>query len=390
MNEMRIVEKAIEAVRSSQAAMCRFITPNDVGKTGSHQSGYLIPKSCWSLFFDQAGVKGANTDVTIEVCWQDSFTLTNRVVYYGQGTRNEYRMTRFGRGFEFLSPDNVGNLLIICRSPDREFLAFVLESDDDIESFLVSLGLDVSQVGGLIESVPEKTIEQKLQLCLERYVQSVSTFPLSTDVSKAARDCVEGQKLIRLNEIPQKPDETLLLWLRWEFELFKNIELKLYKPMLEEGFRSLDQLIKSSNTILNRRKSRAGKSLENQLASIFDACAISYTAQCQTENHHRPDFIFPGDKQYHTKSFSDSALVMLAAKTTCKDRWRQILNEAARVRTKHLFTLQPAISDRQVSEMNREGVVLVIPKQNLKGFAVSSHTNVITLETFVKKLRQGH
>jgi hypothetical protein len=33
-------------------------------------------------------------------------------------------------------------------------------------------------------------------------------------------------------------------------------------------------------------------------------------------------------------------LRMLAVKTTCKDRWRQILNEADKIHQVHLFTLQ--------------------------------------------------
>ena len=42
---------------------------------------------------------------------------------------------------------------------------------------------------------------------------------------------------------------------------------------------------------------------------------------------------------------------MLAAKTSCKDRWRQVLAEADRIRTKHLLTLEPAISKIQTAEM---------------------------------------
>ncbi len=42
---------------------------------------------------------------------------------------------------------------------------------------------------------------------------------------------------------------------------------------------------------------------------------------------------------------------MLAVKTTCKDRWRQILNEAQRIKPKHLLTLQEGVSHRQFDEM---------------------------------------
>lgn len=33
---------------------------------------------------------------------------------------------------------------------------------------------------------------------------------------------------------------------------------------------------------------------------------------------------------------------MLAAKTSTKDRWRQVLDEAGRIPDKHLFTIAPA------------------------------------------------
>jgi hypothetical protein len=33
---------------------------------------------------------------------------------------------------------------------------------------------------------------------------------------------------------------------------------------------------------------------------------------------------------------------MLGAKTTCKDRWRQVLTEAIKIPHKHLFTLETA------------------------------------------------
>lgn len=51
----------------------------------------------------------------------------------------------------------------------------------------------------------------------------------------------------------------------------------------------------------------------------------------------KPDFIFPDGVSYHNFEFQADKLTMLGAKTTCKDRWRQVLNEADRIRDKHLF-----------------------------------------------------
>ncbi len=52
---------------------------------------------------------------------------------------------------------------------------------------------------------------------------------------------------------------------------------------------------------------------------------------------------------------------MLAVKTTCKDRWRQILNEADKIHQVHLFTLREGVSLAQYREMRESGVRLVVP-----------------------------
>lgn len=97
-----ILNSAIVKVQNAKYTFCRFITANDTGKNGSHQAGFYIPKCAAALLFDTPGVKGENKDKMVKVKWQDDFTTDSRFIYYGQGTRNEYRITRFGKGFPFL------------------------------------------------------------------------------------------------------------------------------------------------------------------------------------------------------------------------------------------------------------------------------------------------
>lgn len=54
---------------------------------------------------------------------------------------------------------------------------------------------------------------------------------------------------------------------------------------------------------------------------------------------------------------------MLGAKSTCKDRWRQVLSEAARIEDKHLLTLEPGISENQTDEMRTKRLQLVLPSR---------------------------
>ena len=78
---------------------------------------------------------------------------------------------------------------------------------------------------------------------------------------------------------------------------------------------------------------------------------------------------------------------MLAVKTTCKDRWRQILTEADRIGTKHLLTLQEGVSERQFQEMVGAGVQLVVPEPLKTSFPASVQEHLQTVESFIADIR---
>jgi len=80
---------------------------------------------------------------------------------------------------------------------------------------------------------------------------------------------------------------------------------------------------------------------------------------------------------------------MLAAKTCCKDRWRQIVNEANRIQTKHLFTLQEGISANQIAEMTSENVALVVPKPNITSFPTNCRSDILYLESFIDLIKES-
>jgi type II restriction enzyme len=145
-----------------------------------------------------------------------------------------------------------------------------------------------------------------------------------------------------------------------------------------------------ANTVLNRRKSRAGKSLEHHLSAIFDGNGLIYKSQAVTEGNKKPDFIFPSQEAYHDFSFPTEKLISLAAKTTCKDRWRQVLNEADRLRgrPKYLYTLQQGISPAQMDEIQEEQVILVVPKAYIGTCPEDRRDRIWTLEKFVSFVKE--
>ena len=89
-------------------------------------------------------------------------------------------------------------------------------------------------------------------------------------------------------------------------------------------------------------------------------------------------------------TFSIEKLCTLAAKTTCKDRWRQILNEADRLRdeNKYLCTMQQGISAAQMDEMQAEKVVLVVPKAYHSAFHKEKRDRIWTLGKFVRYVKE--
>jgi len=189
---------------------------------------------------------------------------------------------------------------------------------------------------------------------------------------------------LKKESVLTQPDIELLNWLATEFDLFKAIENNRYGKIIRNPFPSVDELIKTSNTILNRRKSRAGKSLEHHLSEIFNIWKLSYSSQAITEQNKRPDFIFPNIKTYFSEPAGSNKLIFLGAKTTCKDRWRQIVGEADRIPQKHLFTLQQGISGNQLKEMKSAGVTLVVPQPYLTSFPREHREDIWTLVKFVR------
>jgi hypothetical protein len=160
-----------------------------------------------------------------------------------------------------------------------------------------------------------------------------------------------------------EPDMVLIAWLEREEILFRTMEKHLIAEHLSTGFTGdVDGFLQFSLSVQNRRKSRAGQALENHLERIFSAHRIRFDRTKFTENKSKPDFIFPGITEYHDMNFDATRLTMLGAKSTCKDRWRQVLSEAERIDHKHLITLEAAISENQTDEMKHHNLQLIIPK----------------------------
>lgn len=361
------------------------LSGNDTGLTGGHQVGMYVPSSFVKAVMPEVcTTERLNPDKFFDcyIASNDCLQAGVRVIYYNNrffgGTRNEFRITRWA-GTPLQDEENTGSICILgCQrvGDDVNALSWVAQTKEDellIENWL---GEEVEPGRQYIstEMKQRKVNENVLDLLPKEWYD---TFPSGKDIFKFIES--------RLPQIQWKKtvDELLLARRALEFEVFAEVERQNVLPNIRDGFSTVDDFIRYSNSVANRRKSRAGTSLELHLESIFNYEKLKFEAQAVTELNKKPDFLFPSGIAYHDATYPETKLHMLASKTCCKDRWRQVINEADRIKQKHLFTLQEGVSGNQLKEMYKEGIVLVVPQPILKSFPKEYHDQILSLTEFV-------
>lgn len=234
--------------------------------------------------------------------------------------------------------------------------------------------------------VPDEQDPNLDDLIIKRY--PTLEWPSTHDFSNFARSLVTGANPI------QDPDGTLLSWVNMEHRLFRSLEKLLVEERISRGFVDeqgqvdVEGFTREASSILNRRKSRAGLSLEEHLGEVLRQNGVVFVKKAKTEGKKEPDFLFPSKKTYDDERFPSECLTMLGSKTTLKDRWRQVLNEANRIPNKHLFTLQPGISEDQTAEMQSENLQLVIPRElHKEGFTVAQRRWLMGFDDFIAEIK---
>ena len=314
-------------------------------------------------------------------------------------TRSEYRL--------FFPTTNVsklasaGDVLFIALKPNKSILVIIAPNNSTIVSQLIWLfGVDIGEsfsVSDNFDSEDKKleyaskyileqigiTIEEQESVYLDEMLGLFGgKFPTTKDFSSYARSTLK-----EINAL-DNPDNVLLSWLNREEELFRTLEKHIIQAKLATGFNDVDEFISYSLSVQNRRKSRVGQSLENHFEEILKSRNIQYDRTKITENKSKPDFIFPSIVQYHDINFPTEKLTMLGAKSTCKDRWRQVLAEADRIEHKHLLTLEAAISANQTNEMIQKNLQLVIPKPIHKTYTPIQQEWLMDVNSFISMLKE--
>jgi len=223
-----------------------------------------------------------------------------------------------------------------------------LETEQDRIGFAARFILE--QIGVPVETAEETFLDKIL-------ARFGARFPRTREFSAFARST--------LPDVDSKadPDSALMAWMEREEILFRTLEKHIIADRLTQGFHNdVDGFLQFSLSAQNRRKSRVGFALENHMEVVLAQCGIRFERTALSEGRSKPDFLFPGSKEYQQLEFNPLLLTMLGVKSTCKDRWRQVLQEARRIKEKHLLTLETSISEHQTDQMKDEKLQLVLPK----------------------------
>lgn len=310
-------------------------------------------------------------------------------------TRSEYRL--YFPTTSVTQNASPGDILFLCLRPDDKFTVIVAKQGSTISSQLLWLfGVPESSNFSVRDDFDNEhdriafsatriledlgiPVEESVDWHLEEMIRLFGgKFPSGTEFSSYARSTLRNLHPM------DDPDQVIVEWMEREELLFRTLENHLIADRLEYGFKKdVDGFIKYSLSVQNRRKSRAGQAFENHVEQLFISRRIQYDRTKVTENRAKPDFIFPSIQAYCDHTFGSNYLTMLGVKSTCKDRWRQILSEAERIPNKHLLTLEAAISSNQLNEMHNHNVQLVVPYSIHETYATSLRNHLMTVSEFI-------
>ncbi|WJV63004.1 type II restriction endonuclease [Pectobacteriaceae bacterium C52] len=398
-----------------ESAVAKYLSAVDVNpkKSNQHEIGGLVkagfakylavPLNGEKLFFDATLIYISGEDAEPISCegqltWYDTrFNQPNRSA--------EYRM--YYKTNTVSSMMNEGDFFLIIKRNNGKLLLIVTPSGSSVEVQLKTLlGIDnishefssasiegkslILPVRMLFEELgieleePESKSDDLLDILLHKFPDG---FPKSKEFSILARTQIPGDPI-------RAPDDTLMLWLEQEEKLFRTYERFEVAKKLSRGFGEkgddVDDFISFSLSVQNRRKSRVGFAFENHLNHLFTLHGLNFqqgTSKNTTENKSKPDFLFPSFTDYHDPSFPQEKLRLLGAKTTCKDRWRQVLAEGDRIKRKHLVTIQPGISEQQMSEMKNKSLQLVVPTSVQTAYPASHIIELQNIMDFICEIK---
>lgn len=180
------VTKCINDVLSGKPSYCKFLSANDSGETGGHQAGILISKTAKEMFWNNEDLQNNHIlKIRGEMNWQDDFHTTCTITWYK--SKNELRITGFGRGKSPLNPEFTGALFVLLKESEGEYKSYLFNTDEEITEFLDAFGLTPAETNRPLE-INSINSEIKEKVAIDSFIASLDVdFPSSIEMAQSAR-----------------------------------------------------------------------------------------------------------------------------------------------------------------------------------------------------------
>lgn len=280
---------------------------------------------------------------------------------------------------------------------EAEILETMFDLDADFHFGLFkpesSLRIPQDESEKLIEEISKSLTSGNLV----SFISSVSKLPSpSLLASKAQQEYLSQHGLAKLDPyLIENPGDAIMKISRdIEYKLYKRAELRhraaeVVRIITEKnadivtavvrGFPELDATFLSAS---QHRKSRAGRSFEQHIGQLLTDGNISFEEQAVAGGR-RPDFVLPNLITLTDKARSFDGALVLSAKTTLRERWKQITLEKFDC-SLFLATVDDRVSADAINDMQRQKICLIVPEslKKAKETCYKDKVNVITFRAF--------
>lgn len=410
-------------VGSSDQLFVKKLSRNDTSwadDSSKHQAGFYVPHQIRNAGFfpDLIADNPAKPHIfhaECDVLWPQTGETTHSGIRHYSNKGPEAHFTRLPKAlFRSLTP---ASLLLAgrferptagCRywivildsaNEEAELLETVLEIPSDFHHGLFDPAQfeDASQ----LERDEKQELIERLQHAmrtgsLDAVLRDYGNIPDPVAIAADARDQWLRSNNLRSFDpwtIAQPGDAIMAISRDVEFSLYRRYELRRRAAELVaivagggdliativHRFSDIDRVFLSAS---QQRKTRAGRSFEYHIASSLDAGRIHFVEQAVTGGR-RPDFVMPdlATLQSHKRRSVDA--LVLAAKTTLRERWKQVSSERLNCEV-FLATVDDRVAASSIREMAEAGIRLVVP-ESLKDSAEAHYRkqpNVLSFREF--------
>jgi len=411
-----------EWVGKSRQLLIKKLARNDCGwadgSENGHQNGVYIPRAIReSDFFPQ--LKNINQykphifEFQFKTLWPATGEVktSNLKHYSNKGT--EMHFTGVPKGeFAGLTPASlmIGGILREPVDDIHHWFMIVDSASEEVELLEAMFDLGADFHYGLFDPADALKIQKdeteqlvdELSVALKTgslaaFIASVSKMPAPEILAaEAQRAFLQQHHLEGLNpyEMPTPGDAIMKISRDIEYSLYKRAERR-YRAAeviriitsggtdivssVVRGFPDLDATFLSAS---QHRKSRAGRSFEQHIARLLRDGRIAFEEQAVTGGR-RPDFVLPSLVVLKAKERTFEEAMVLSAKTTLRERWKQVTMEKFNCAL-FLATVDDRVSSAAIDDMNGQGIHLVVPEslKKSKETCYNGKTNVITFREF--------